>query len=97
MLGILVNEEDVGIGNGRQIFLDGQLSIKRGSELPDKQSNIVEENDSLPGELPDCVLKCKPFFKCKLCPRIVCLNEKTMRTHLESKVRHVTYFYLFWN
>ncbi|KAF3444321.1 hypothetical protein FNV43_RR14011 [Rhamnella rubrinervis] len=82
-----VNEEDAGTGNGRQIFLDSQLSSKYASELLDKQSNVVEENDSLPGELPDCVLKCKPFLKCRLCPRIVCLNEKTMRTHLQSK-RH---------
>ncbi|CAA0839640.1 Unknown protein [Striga hermonthica] len=33
----------------------------------------------------DCVLKCKSVFKCKLCPRIVCLSEETLKAHLNSK------------
>ncbi|KAI3905641.1 hypothetical protein MKX01_036550 [Papaver californicum] len=32
-------------------------------------------------------LKCKSVFKCRLCPRIVCLSEETMKAHLTSK-RH---------
>jgi len=35
----------------------------------------------------DCVIKCKSVFKCKLCPRIVCLSVDTMEVHLASK-RH---------
>lgn len=35
----------------------------------------------------DCVIKYKSVFKCKLCPRIVCLSVDTMEVHLASK-RH---------
>ncbi|KAF3779842.1 hypothetical protein EJ110_NYTH31668 [Nymphaea thermarum] len=38
-------------------------------------------------DLLDCVIRLKTVFKCKLCPRIICLSEETMRTHLKSK-RH---------
>ncbi|RRT71503.1 hypothetical protein B296_00018848, partial [Ensete ventricosum] len=33
------------------------------------------------------ILKHKSVFKCRLCPRIVCLSEDTVKTHLKSK-RH---------
>ncbi|KAA8547761.1 hypothetical protein F0562_004190 [Nyssa sinensis] len=33
------------------------------------------------------ILKCKSVFKCRLCPRIVCLTEETLKAHLKSK-RH---------
>eukprot|EP00262_Sarcandra_glabra_P020061 TRINITY_DN787_c1_g1_i1.p1 TRINITY_DN787_c1_g1~~TRINITY_DN787_c1_g1_i1.p1 ORF type:complete len:122 (-),score=29.10 TRINITY_DN787_c1_g1_i1:232-597(-) len=32
-------------------------------------------------------MKCNSVFKCRLCPRIVCLTEDTLRLHLKSK-RH---------
>ncbi|KAL3618970.1 hypothetical protein CASFOL_037198 [Castilleja foliolosa] len=35
----------------------------------------------------DCVLKRKSVFRCRLCPRIVCLSEETLKAHLSSK-RH---------
>ncbi|XP_073015271.1 uncharacterized protein [Primulina eburnea] len=37
--------------------------------------------------MADCVLKCKSVFKCRLCPRIVCLSEESLKAHLNSK-RH---------
>lgn len=97
MSGPLTNEDDTGIENGRQISLEGQFSAKRVSEILEKQSNISEDTESLAGEFPDCILKCKSVFKCRICPRIVCLNEESMRTHLQSKVKHVTYFRLIGN
>lgn len=45
------------------------------------------EKDRALQNLDGCVIKCKSVFKCKLCPRIVCLSVDTMETHLVSK-RH---------
>ncbi|CAK7344201.1 unnamed protein product [Dovyalis caffra] len=52
-----------------------------------KQSNARADKDSVPDDVPDCVLKFKSVYKCRICPRIICLTEETMRTHLSSK-RH---------
>ncbi|GER35609.1 nuclear factor Y [Striga asiatica] len=51
--------------------------------------NLLAMAEQSPNEAlidtPDCVLKCKSVFKCKLCPRIVCLSEETLKAHLNSK------------
>ncbi|GAB2216201.1 hypothetical protein Droror1_Dr00023971 [Drosera rotundifolia] len=47
----------------------------------------TEPKTPLPDNLSRCVLKHKSVLKCKICPKIVCLNEDSLRTHLESK-RH---------
>lgn len=63
------------------------------STAQEKHSNqwaeAVEETekDRALHNLDDCVIKCKSVFKCKLCPRIVCLSVDTMEAHLVSK-RH---------
>lgn len=72
-------------------------SIDRGNitiaVVQEKHSNqwaeAVEETekDRALHNLDDCVIKCKSVFKCKLCPRIVCLSVDTMEAHLVSK-RH---------
>ncbi|XP_048327428.2 uncharacterized protein LOC125421830 [Ziziphus jujuba] len=85
--GLLTNEDDTGTANGRQIFLEDQFSAKRDSELLKKQSNVLEADELVAGEFPACILKCKSVYKCRICPRIVCLNEESLRTHLQSK-RH---------
>ncbi|KAH7533912.1 hypothetical protein FEM48_Zijuj04G0181800 [Ziziphus jujuba var. spinosa] len=87
ILGLLTNEDDTGTANGRQIFLEDQFSPKRDSELLKKQSNVLEADELVAGEFPACILKCKSVYKCRICPRIVCLNEESLRTHLQSK-RH---------
>lgn len=38
-------------------------------------------------DIPTCILRCKSVFKCRLCPKIVCLNMESLRAHLQSK-RH---------
>nr|XP_028957845.1 uncharacterized protein LOC103402230 [Malus domestica] len=43
--------------------------------------------DQLLVDLLDCIVKCKSTFKCKLCPRVVCLNEKSLRAHLKGMPR----------
>ncbi|XP_078431125.1 stress response protein [Wolffia australiana] len=46
------------------------------------------EADDLNGiEMDYTVLKHKSVFKCRICPRIICLSESTLLAHLQSK-RH---------
>ncbi|KAL8117955.1 uncharacterized protein LOC141723508 [Apium graveolens] len=62
---------------------------KKKSGKLDKPYSTKAEKDEIPSDsdLPSCVLKAKSVFKCKICPRIICLTEETLRTHLKSK-RH---------
>ncbi|XP_022770012.1 uncharacterized protein LOC111313604 isoform X2 [Durio zibethinus] len=66
----------------KHIFINDKLCSKRETKL-----NTATIEEALPDDFPACILKCKSVFKCKLCPRIVCLNEETMRAHFKSK-RH---------
>ncbi|XP_022884335.1 uncharacterized protein LOC111401034 [Olea europaea var. sylvestris] len=43
------------------------------------------KKDEIPLDAADCILKLKSVFKCRLCPRIVCLSEETLKAHLTSK------------
>jgi hypothetical protein len=62
--------------------------------LPDKKSSgaiavaksAANTDDALEEDFANCILKCKSVFKCKLCPRIICLNEEMVKVHLKSKV-----------
>eukprot|EP01018_Ginkgo_biloba_P027035 Gb_29741 [translate_table: standard] len=57
------------------------------SKLSNQWAEAVDETekDRALDDLDDCVIKCKSVFRCKLCPRIVCLSQDTMRVHLDSK------------
>lgn len=73
---------------------------KSGSEFQEKSSNTIADKESLSVDLPEYVVKRKSIFKCRICPRIVCLNEEALRAHLKSKVRCVAYLHVylsFWN
>lgn len=76
--GLLTNDDN--------IFIKSHSSSKRDAEIVGRLSNTVAEKDSVLSEV-DCILKCKSVFRCRLCPRIVCLSEETLKTHLKSK-RH---------
>lgn len=78
------NDESEG---DKHIFISEKLQSKHGAKILETKSNIPIKEEPLPDDFPACILKCKSVFKCKLCPRIVCLNEKTMRAHFKSK-RH---------
>lgn len=84
------NEVDVDssglLTNDDNIFIKSHSSSKRYAEIVGRLSNTVAEKDSVLSEV-DCILKCKSVFRCRLCPRIVCLSEETLKTHLKSK-RH---------
>nr|XP_011469317.1 PREDICTED: uncharacterized protein LOC101312574 [Fragaria vesca subsp. vesca] len=57
------------------------------SEFQEQGSNISADKESPSADLPEYVVKRKSTFKCRICPRIVCLNEEALSAHLKSK-RH---------
>ncbi|EOY04064.1 Uncharacterized protein TCM_019327 [Theobroma cacao] len=83
----LIDDDNDETDDDREIFIKDKLPSKHGAQMLETISNTPTKEDSLPDDFPTCILKCKSVFKCKLCPRIVCLNEETMRAHLKSK-RH---------
>ncbi|KAM1956331.1 hypothetical protein ACFX16_025761 [Malus domestica] len=83
----ITEDDDASTGLEIPDLIADQLLGKSGSELLEEESNIMPEEESIPVELPNCIVKCKSAFKCRLCPRIVCLNEDSLRAHLKSK-RH---------
>ncbi|XP_076960692.1 uncharacterized protein LOC143637130 [Bidens hawaiensis] len=73
---------------------DNYKQAINGTRLPAKNrfdkavaQSAEADNDAMTNGGLDCVLKSKSVFKCKLCPRIVCLTEETLKAHLKSK-RH---------
>ncbi|KAG9140877.1 hypothetical protein Leryth_010417 [Lithospermum erythrorhizon] len=52
-----------------------------------KPKVVTEQDDEDLRDLPDCVVKHKSVFKCRLCPKIVCLSKETLIAHIKSK-RH---------
>ncbi|XP_017216299.2 uncharacterized protein LOC108193950 [Daucus carota subsp. sativus] len=85
--GILSSEDDVDPAEKGEDAGVTHLLEKRKSGIKDKLYNAKTEKDEIQSDLPSCVLKSKSVFKCKICPRIICLTEETLRTHLTSK-RH---------
>ncbi|XP_065848536.1 uncharacterized protein [Euphorbia lathyris] len=79
--------EDDGSESDKQNTVSLQLSGKHGASVLKEEINGVAQKDSVPHEMPDCVMKFKSVYRCRLCPRIVCLTKETMRSHLNSK-RH---------
>ncbi|KAF7822280.1 C2H2-type zinc finger protein [Senna tora] len=83
------SSDDVETSNERKVPINhtNELLNKHDSEVSERKADIVDENESLPADVPTHVLKCKSVFKCRICPRIICLTEDTLRAHLQSK-RH---------
>ncbi|KAF7134392.1 hypothetical protein RHSIM_Rhsim08G0084200 [Rhododendron simsii] len=84
--GLPTNDDETEAGNVGQPAIKRHSSCKSDAEIVDPLSNTVAEKDSSPSDV-GYILKCKSVFKCRLCPRIVCLTEETLMTHLKSK-RH---------
>ncbi|GMH27222.1 hypothetical protein Nepgr_029065 [Nepenthes gracilis] len=72
-----INGNDIGLKIDRQKLTNAQLSSK-------EDGGIAKTST---GNVGRCSLKCKSVFKCRLCPKIICLNEETLRAHLKSR-RH---------
>ncbi|CAJ1842807.1 unnamed protein product [Sphenostylis stenocarpa] len=81
--GMLFSEDDAGAINEKPMLFNKELLSKCDTE----KSNVITEQKSLLEDVPSYVLKHKSVFKCKICPRITCLSENTLRDHLQSK-RH---------
>lgn len=82
--GLLLSEDDAGTINEREVLINKELPSESDSEKP----NVIAETKPLPADIPTTyVLKFKSVFKCRICPRIICLTEDTLRNHLQSK-RH---------
>ncbi|KAG0459679.1 hypothetical protein HPP92_022807 [Vanilla planifolia] len=53
---------------------------------PSEMTKItVGPNDPIHEDISNFIIKFKSVFKCRLCPRILCLNETSVTTHLTSK------------
>ncbi|KAI3669647.1 hypothetical protein L6452_40963 [Arctium lappa] len=84
--------------SGNEVNLDasGRPTNNDGSEGENDEQDVIDtrvsadnhsDKNAITNGVLDCVLKSKSVFKCKLCPRIVCLTEETLNAHLKSK-RH---------
>ncbi|CAN6445854.1 unnamed protein product [Victoria cruziana] len=89
--GVMINEEpDITDGrNNRDPMFDEESEEGIAGANQMVSTTLTSPSTTSPSqpELLDCVIRLKSVFKCKMCPRIVCLSEETMKTHLKSK-RH---------
>ncbi|KAL0343391.1 UNVERIFIED_CONTAM: hypothetical protein Sangu_1226500 [Sesamum angustifolium] len=81
--GLPTSDDDVAAQAGGQDIIGSFTSAEGNNVFP--KAELAPEKDEVQFDVTDCVLKCKSVFKCKLCPRIVCLSEETLKAHLNSK------------
>lgn len=81
------SDEDVTTLKDTKISGETHLLEKGIANLDNARNNSMPEEDDIPRDALDYVLKCKSVFKCRICPRIVCLTVQTLNAHLKSK-RH---------
>uniref|UniRef100_A0A7N0TWJ0 C2H2-type domain-containing protein n=1 Tax=Kalanchoe fedtschenkoi TaxID=63787 RepID=A0A7N0TWJ0_KALFE len=71
------------------------MGVERELSESDLDSGASDDEAELNGgekllmqsDLASCVLHRKSVFRCRMCPKITCLSEETMKVHLNSK-RH---------
>ncbi|XP_019266092.1 PREDICTED: protein PFC0760c isoform X3 [Nicotiana attenuata] len=85
--GLPSSDEDVTTLKDTKISGETHLLEKGIADLDNARNNSMPEEDDIPRDALDYVLKCKSVFKCRICPRIVCLTVQTLNAHLKSK-RH---------
>ncbi|WOK92515.1 hypothetical protein Cni_G01206 [Canna indica] len=87
--GLLANEDDVAESVGDNPKDGHPNASAKTKEIGKAKSGdgSVDMNDTIQSDFVNYILKHKSVFKCRLCPRIVCLSEDTVKTHLKSK-RH---------
>ncbi|XP_018626154.1 uncharacterized protein [Nicotiana tomentosiformis] len=85
--GLPSSDEDVTTLKDTKISGETHLLEKGIADLDNARNNFMPEEDDIPRDALDYVLKCKSVFKCRICPRIVCLTVQTLNAHLKSK-RH---------
>lgn len=70
------------------IFAGLPTSDEDGAAQVDNLPTIAQRSskkDEPEFDRTDYVLKRNSVFKCRICPRIVCLSEETLKAHLSSK------------
>lgn len=92
MPGLLINDEGSEFENCQENLPASKSGA--GAGKLDRESYTEVTKELVLDDLEGCILKCKSVFKCRLCPRIVCLTEATMTAHLKSKVRFPWYILL---
>ncbi|XP_072962841.1 uncharacterized protein [Typha angustifolia] len=88
--GLLVNEEEESLKRGDKNHKNDHLTNEvclKDCQYENAGKNAPAIDDPTEPDMASYILKCKSVFKCRLCPRIVCLSEETIRVHLKSK-RH---------
>ncbi|KAK6927908.1 hypothetical protein RJ641_006499 [Dillenia turbinata] len=85
--GLLTEVDAVVTETDKQHHSDNKASDKRDAETLETYTGVAAEKNSIADNWAGCILECKSVFKCRLCPRIVCLTEETLMAHLKSK-RH---------
>ncbi|KAL3344458.1 hypothetical protein AABB24_023748 [Solanum stoloniferum] len=85
--GLPTSDEDVTTLKDNKFDGESYLSEKVIAESDIMPNSSIPEEDEIPSDASDYVLKCKSVYKCRLCPRIVCLTVQTLIAHLKSK-RH---------
>ncbi|XP_073293798.1 uncharacterized protein [Primulina huaijiensis] len=83
--GLPTSDDDMSTENGEQNIVGSLSRHESSTNLIDNRDKPEKNNTEF--DMADCVLKCKSVFKCRLCPRIVCLSEESLKAHLNSK-RH---------
>lgn len=83
--GLPTSDDDVTTLKDTKFDGESYSSEKVIAESDNMQNNSIPEEDEIPSDASDYVLKCKSVYKCRLCPRIVCLTVQTLIAHLKSK------------
>lgn len=83
--GLPMSDDDVTTLKDTKFDGECYSSEKVIAESDNMQNNSMPEEDEIPSDASDYVLKCKSVYKCRLCPRIVCLTVQTLIAHLKSK------------
>ncbi|CAN4123616.1 unnamed protein product [Withania somnifera] len=85
--GLPTSDEDVTTLKDSKFAGETALSEKVIAESDNMQNNSMPDEDDIPSDASYYVVKCKSVYKCRLCPRIVCLTVQTLIAHLKSKNR----------
>ncbi|XP_060192906.1 uncharacterized protein LOC132622333 isoform X1 [Lycium barbarum] len=85
LVGLPTSDEDVTTLKDTKFAVETYSSEKVIAESDNMQNNSLPEE--IPSDASEYVLKCKSVYKCRVCPRIVCLTVQTLLAHLTSK-RH---------
>ncbi|XP_031115815.1 uncharacterized protein LOC116019666 isoform X1 [Ipomoea triloba] len=81
------SDDDIETINDRKSISENHLFSRGIGESENIQHKTVTKVDDMPCERSNYILKHKSVFKCRICPRIVCLSEETLNIHLKSR-RH---------